>query len=214
MSDVTWVLLAATLLAGAASPGPSLALVLRGSVSGGQSAGLVTAVAHGVGVWLYAMAVAFGVATVLLPIDWVMVTVQAMGALFLCYLGTTMIRSGLSGSADDEHLSRVQGLTLPMWRYAKDGFLIVFFNPKIMLFFLAVFSQFLTSEQQLSTQLAAATLAGVIDGLWYAFVAVLVSVGRFGELLQRYSGPIDVFFGVILWGISLTILLGQLVAFD
>jgi threonine/homoserine/homoserine lactone efflux protein len=125
-----------------------------------------------------------------------------------------MIRSGLSDSADDEHLSRVQGLTLPMWRYAKDGFLIVFFNPKIMLFFLAVFSQFLTSEQQLSTQLAAATLAGVIDGLWYAFVAVLVSVGRFGELLQRYSGPIDVFFGVILWGISLTILLGQLVAFD
>ena len=47
MTDVTWVLLAATLLAGAASPGPSLALVLRGSLLGGQAAGLMTAVAHG-----------------------------------------------------------------------------------------------------------------------------------------------------------------------
>ena len=214
MTDITWVLLAATLLAGAASPGPSLALVLRGSLLGGQTAGLMTAVAHGFGVWLYAMAVVFGVATVLIHAGWVMLTVQVLGALFLCYVGTLMIRSGLAGSAGDEHPSEAQSVTLPMWRYAKDGFLIVFLNPKIMIFFVAVFSQFLTPEQPLLTQLTAATLAGVIDGLWYALVAVLVSWGRFGDLLQRYAGPVEVFFGVILWGISLTILLGQLLAFD
>lgn len=214
MTEVTWVLLAATLLAGAASPGPSLALVLRGSLLGGQAAGLMTAVAHGLGVWLYAMAVVFGVATVLIHTGWVMLTVQVLGALFLCYLGTLMIRSGLAGSAGEDHQSQAQGVTLPLWRYAKDGFLIVFLNPKIMIFFLAVFSQFLTPEQPLLTQLIAATLAGVIDGLWYALVAVLVSWGRFGDLLQRYAGPVEVFFGVILWGISLTILLGQLLAFE
>ena len=214
MTEVTWVLLAATLLAGAASPGPSLALVLRGSLLGGQAAGLMTAVAHGLGVWLYAMAVVFGVATVLIHTGWVMLTVQVLGALFLCYLGTLMIRSGLAGSAGDEHPSQAQGVTLPMRRYAKDGFLIVFLNPKIMIFFLAVFSQFLTPEQPLLTQLIAATLAGVIDGLWYALVAVLVSWGRFGELLQRYAGPVEVFFGVILWSISRTILMEQLLAFD
>ena len=83
MSDVSWVLLAATLLAGAASPGPSLALVLRGSLLGGQSAGLAIALAHGIGVWLYAMAVVLGVATVLLHIDWIMLMVQVLGAVFL-----------------------------------------------------------------------------------------------------------------------------------
>ena len=214
MSDVSWVLLAATLLAGAASPGPSLALVLRGSLLGGQSAGLVIALAHGIGVWLYAMAVVFGVATVLIHIDWVMLTVQIMGVMFLCYLGTMMIRSGLAGSTPSGQLPESESVVLPMWRYAKDGFLIVFLNPKIMIFFLAVFSQFLTPEQPLLTQLTAAALAGVIDGLWYVLVAVLVSWGWFGELLRRYAGPIDVFFGVILWGISLTILMGQLLPFD
>ena len=213
MSDVTWVLLAATLFAGAASPGPSLALVLRGSLIGGQSAGLVTAIAHGVGVWLYAMAVVLGVASVLIHTGWLILTVQVMGVVFLCYLGTVMIRGGLASGTPDEQVAEVEYAALPLWRYAKDGFLIVFLNPKIMFFFLAVFSQFLTSEQQRSTQLAAATLAGVIDALWYALVSVLVSHGRLSEFLQRYTGPIDVFFGVILWGISLTILLGLVSAF-
>ena len=76
-----------------------------------------------------------------------------------------------------------------------------------MVFFLAVFSQFLTSEQSLQTQVAAATLAGVIDGLWYGLVATLVSLGPFGTLLQRHSGKIDLFFGAALRVISLWILL-------
>ncbi len=213
MIDATWLLLGATLLAGAASPGPSLALVLRSSLLGGQPAGLMVAIAHGFGVWLYALAVVFGVATVLIHVGWIMLTAQVMGAVFLCYLGTMMIRGGLARAADDQNVAELEGVALSIWRYAKDGFLIVFLNPKIMFFFLAVFSQFLTPEQPLLTQLAAATLAGAIDGLWYALVAVLVSWGRFGELLRRYAGPIDVFFGVILWGISLTILMRQLLAF-
>ena len=113
MSDVSWVLLAATLLAGAASPGPSLALVLRGSLFGGQSAGLVIALAHGIGVWLYAMAVVLGVATVLLHIDWIMLMVQVLGAVFLCYLGTMMIRSGVASSTEDEQVSQIDSAALP-----------------------------------------------------------------------------------------------------
>ena len=180
MTDVTWLVLGVTLLAGAASPGPSLALVLRSSLLGGRPAGLIVAIAHGVGVWLYALAVVFGVATVLVHVGWIMLTVQVMGVMFLCYLGTMMIRGGLARAADEQNVAELESVTLPLWRYAKDGFLIVFLNPKIMIFFLAVFSQFLTPEQSLLTQFTAATLAGVIDGLWYALVAVLVSWCRFG----------------------------------
>ena len=213
MTDVTWLVLGITLLAGAASPGPSLALVLRSSLLGGRSAGLIVAIAHGVGVWLYALAVVFGVATVLVHVGWIMLTVQVMGVMFLCYLGTLMLRGGLARAADEQNVAELESVILPLRRYAKDGFLIVFLNPKIMIFFLAVFSQFLTPEQSLLTQFTAATLAGVIDGLWYALVAVLVSWGRFGERLRRYAGPFDVFFGVILWGISLTILMRQFLVF-
>ena len=82
MTDVTWLVLGVTLLAGAASPGPSLALVLRSSLLGGRPAGLIVAIAHGVGVWLYALAVVYGVATVLVQVGWIMLTVQVMGVMF------------------------------------------------------------------------------------------------------------------------------------
>lgn len=212
MSDSAWLLLAMTLFAGAASPGPSLALVVRSTLNGGRLAGLLVALAHGIGVWLYALTVVFGVATVLLHIQWAMLLIQLIGAAFLCYLGTMMIRGGLAAGTAEQPLEPQQTVPGTSTRYVMDGFLIVFLNPKIMIFFLAVFSQFLTQDQTLGTQITAATLAGLIDGLWYALVCVLVSFGRFGAALQRYAGPIDVFFGVILWAISLTILAGLVFA--
>ena len=206
MDGTTWFLLGLTLFAGAASPGPSLALVVRSAVEGGRSAGLLVVLAHGMGVWFYALAVVFGVAAVLLHLPSLMLVVQLIGVLFLMYLGSRMIRGGLT--ADEDSTEALSAQTAARWhgRYVTDGFLIVFLNPKILVFFLAVFSQFLTSAQSLQTQVAAATLAGFIDGLWYGLIATLVSLGPFGALLQRHSAKIDLFFGAALWVISLWIL--------
>lgn len=160
--EVAWLLLALTLFAGAASPGPSLALVIRHTLSAGRGAGLRVAVAHGLGVWLYALAVVFGVATLLTHLSGMMLALQFAGMVFLCYLGAGMIRSGWKASSDASLNSpAVNGIDTGS--YFRDGFLIVFLNPKIMVFFLAVFSQFLTSAQSLMAQVYAASLAGVID---------------------------------------------------
>ncbi|MBL6814716.1 MAG: LysE family translocator [Pseudomonadales bacterium] len=205
MNSTTWLLLGLTLFAGAASPGPSLALVVRSALTGGRVAGLLVALAHGIGVWLYALAVVFGVATALVHVASLMLVVQLVGVLFLMYLGTQMIRGGLAANHDSPDALTTQVAARAHGRYVTDGFLIVFLNPKIMVFFLAVFSQFLTPEQSPQTQVAAATLAGLIDGLWYGLVATLVSLGRFGAFLQRHSGKIDLLFGGVLWVISLWI---------
>ena len=95
MSSDSWILLMLTLFAGAASPGPSLALVMRTAISNGRRAGVLVAVAHGFGVWLYALAVALGIASILFRLDWGMTTVQLMGVLFIAYLGISMISGGL-----------------------------------------------------------------------------------------------------------------------
>ena len=210
--EVAWLLLALTLFAGAASPGPSLALVIRHTLSAGRGAGLSVAVAHGLGVWLYALAVVFGVATLLTHLSGMMLALQFAGMVFLCYLGAGMIRSGWKASSDASLNSpAVNGIDTGS--YFRDGFLIVFLNPKIMVFFLAVFSQFLTSAQSLMAQVYAASLAGVIDALWYALVALLVSGGRVSGWLQRYRSRLDVFFGLVFWGVSIVVLYGILNAY-
>jgi threonine/homoserine/homoserine lactone efflux protein len=210
--EVAWLLLALTLFAGAASPGPSLALVIRHTLSSGRGAGLMVAVAHGLGVWLYALAVVFGVATLLMHLSGVMLAVQLVGMVFLCYLGAGMIRSGWGGSSDAPLISPAENAA-GTDSYFRDGFLIVFLNPKIMVFFVAVFSQFLTSSQTLMAQVYAASLAGVIDAVWYALVALLVSSGRVSAWLQRYRNRLDIFFGLVLWGVSITFLYGILNAY-
>ena len=206
MDGTTWFLLGLTLFAGAASPGPSLALVVRSALKGGRPAGLLVALAHGIGVWLYALAVVFGVAAVLLHLPSLMLVAQLIGVLFLMYLGSRMIRGGLTADEVNTEALSAQTAARSYGRYVTDGFLTVFLNPKILVFFLAVFSQFLTSAQSLQTQLAAATLAGFIDGLWYGLIATLVSLCPFGAWLHRHRAKIDLFFGTALWVISLWIL--------
>ena len=201
-----WLLLGVTLFAGAASPGPSLALVLRSTVSAGRHAGVLVALAHGIGVWLYALAVVFGVAAVLLHMPSLMLAVQLGGVVFLLYLGAQMMRGGLAASENNPEDTADPASVRSSGQHLLDGFLIVFLNPKIMVFFLAVFSQFLTPQQSIETQVLAATLAGLVDGLWYGLVAVMVSLGSFGAFMRRHRGKIDLFFGAALWVTALLIL--------
>ena len=211
MAADAWLLLVLTLFAGAASPGPSLALVIRTALSDGRLAGILVAVAHGFGVGLYALIVALGIASILFQFAWAMTAVQLMGVLFIAYLGSSMIRGGLKTL--HQHQENTEETTKPSDTtnalvHLRDGFLIVFLNPKIIVFFLAVFSQFLSADQPTTTQIAAAAVAGALDAAWYALVAFLVSAGQVAHRLRDYAGQIDIGFGVMLCIIA-AIIAGQ-----
>lgn len=65
MEVEAWLALATVHLLGAASPGPSLAVVLRNTLTGGARLGVITGVGHGIGFGIYALLVASGLATAL-----------------------------------------------------------------------------------------------------------------------------------------------------
>ena len=60
MELTSWLALAAICVMGAISPGPSLALIIRNTVQGGQGHGVATALGHGLGVGIYALGTALG----------------------------------------------------------------------------------------------------------------------------------------------------------
>ena len=207
MSVETWLLLSLTLFAGAASPGPSLALVVRTALAHGRLAGVTVALAHGLGVGLYAFLIVVGVAEVISLTSWAMGALQIGGVIFLAYLSSLMIRGGIAsiGQPADESMAAPNMNKLEqshLVTFLREGFLIVFLNPKVLVFFLAIFSQFLTPTQSLTTQFAAAALAATIDGLWYALIATLVSVSAVHRALWRFSGYLDIGFGLCLCGVA------------
>ncbi|MEC8009030.1 MAG: LysE family translocator [Pseudomonadota bacterium] len=211
-----WLLLAMTLLAGAMSPGPSVALVLRTAITHGRSSALAVALAHGVGISVYALAVVLGLAALIQNSVFFMNALQIGGALFLLYLGCRMLFGGIralteatreGGDGTDQVTSKDNNSVLRLWQHALNGFLIVFFNPKVVIFFVAIFSQFLSTEQLISTQVFAALMAGLIDAAWYALVGILASNQRFAATLLRASPVIDSAFGTLFVSFGIAVIL-------
>ncbi|MBY6186671.1 LysE family translocator [Marinobacter hydrocarbonoclasticus] len=172
MTFTLWLSLAAVCTLGAMSPGPSLALVIRNTVQGGMSRGVATAVGHGIGIALYALLVAMGLGLVITQTPALFEAIRYAGAAFLLYLAWQAIKpkpapSPENGQPEADPYRRYQGFV--------GGFLVAFLNPKIAIFFLALFSQFVQEGAPWADKLIMMATAGGIDALWYALVALGVA---------------------------------------
>ena len=120
------------------SPGPSVAVVINYAMSGNKWVGLCCAWGHGIAIALYAFISAFGLLIVFEKSLLVFNFLQLAGIAVLLTLGIKLFNAQTPLiSISDRPLSQ------SYWRAARDGFLVAFVNPKVMLFFTALFSQFL-----------------------------------------------------------------------
>jgi threonine/homoserine/homoserine lactone efflux protein len=81
---------------------------------------------------------------------------------------------------------------------ARDGFLVVFLNPKIAVFFIALFSQVIGPDTALAARLGYAATAMVIDAGWYLLVARVFSSEALLPRLQKRAVWMERLFGLIL----------------
>ncbi|MBU0943222.1 MAG: LysE family translocator [Proteobacteria bacterium] len=202
MSLTAWFSLATICTLGAMSPGPSLAIVLKNTLAAGRSEGVRTALAHGFGVGLYAFATAAGLAVLITGSPLLFTIVQWLGAFFLAYLGCKALfgHSALADSAQTEAdgSCRINGL--------RSGFLTAFLNPKLAIFFAALFSQFVSVQAGMGEKMIMALTAATIDASWYILVALLLSHSWVLALLRRKAGLLDKTFGVLLLGLAIRVI--------
>ena len=197
MLGLDWLSLGLICLLGAMSPGPSLAVVMRHSASTGARAGLACAIAHAFGIFLWAMLMVGGLGALLLAQPAWFDLIRASGALFLMYLG---VRSLLNNEA--EMPSFENGDSAASYRAAREGLLIALSNPKIAIFFAALFSQFIQPQAPLMRQVTIAAMAAVIDALWYALVSVSISRAA---IVVSHITLLNRVFGAILVVLSLAV---------
>lgn len=195
MTLSAWLPLATICILGAMSPGPSLAVVLKNTLSGGRGEGVKTALGHGIGVGIYAFATAIGLSVVLTAVPLFFVFVQVAGALFLAYLGCNSILGAKGGLVE---LSDTEGSSLPSVHGFRSGFFIAFLNPKLALFFIALFSQFVSPGALLLEKLFMALTAAGIDTVWYLLVVLLLSHSAILTGLRRKAHLLDRLFGFLL----------------
>ncbi len=200
MSLTTWLAVVTICTLGAMSPGPSLALVLKQTLAGGRTNGMIVAVSHGVGIGLYAFLSVMGLAAAITTSPTLFAVLQWGGAAYLAWLGF----KGLTArSRPSQPLPDVPTTASA----ARDGFMLAFLNPKVAVFFIALFSQVVGPETSMAAKLIYATTAMVLDIGWYVIVAALFSNPRLLNSLKRNVIWLERFFGVLLIALA-----GRLVA--
>jgi len=159
---------------------------VKNTLNGGHSQGYATAVSHGLGVALYAAITATGIGIIIVQSPLLYAVIQYAGAAFLLYLGIKALMSKASKidlNGENCDVKQVNG-----WR---DGFLIAFLNPKLAIFFLALFSQFVTAEAGWQQKAIMTATVGGIDAIWYAMVTFALTRGPIIKKLKANSHIVD-----------------------
>lgn len=187
---------------GAISPGPSLAVVLRNTISGGRTQGVMTGIGHGIGLGIYAFIAVMGLSSLLLANKQIFNLIQWAGALFLIWLAFNMIIYRPAGISNDNKGNWRRGFL--------EGFMISFLNPKILVFMAAVFSQFINPDISSVGRFIMAIMAGVIDTIWYVLVAAVLAGTPIINKLRKNAGLIERSIGIIMLLIALFLIVKKL----
>jgi threonine/homoserine/homoserine lactone efflux protein len=196
---VYWLSVGTVCILGAMSPGPSLALIINYSLSQGRLAGICAALAHGLCIGIYAFLTAFGLLVVIDKNPLLFDAIQIFGSLFLLQMAIKLLLAPMPNQSEIAEAVRSS-----YWKASRDGFLIALVNPKVILFFTAIFSQFIRVDGQAWERSALILVAAGVDALWYVFVALLISQSSGLNRWGRKSWWLDKVFSVLLFAISLS----------
>jgi threonine/homoserine/homoserine lactone efflux protein len=124
---------AATLLA--VTPGPGIFYVLTRALAGGRREGVLSALGTFLGGLVHVLAASLGLSAILAASATAFATVKYAGAVYLLWIGVSMIRS--------RNLEMLDAATNPSSRHAfRQGVVTEALNPKTALFFLSFIPQF------------------------------------------------------------------------
>ena len=192
-----WVQFASICIVGAMSPGPSMALIIRNSIKYGRVSGLLSSIGHAIGIGIYASISVVGLQIILINNIFVFNTIQFCGSIFLLILGILFLKnSGEELSLEDDQKNLNSFI---------QGFAISILNPKILIWFTAIFSQFIEASSTSMTKLTMVFMASSIDGIWYIIVTIVVTGFGLKQFLENNTKTIQNISGIVLIFISLII---------
>ena len=143
MSFSTWLLFLSVSLAAAFSPGPGVLMAISTASSQGARRAFYSSIGNALGVFIVATIAVTGLGLVLKASALAFGLLKLAGAAYLVYLGIKTWRNAGKPAAP-----ALQGLSAEASRLSnfRGGLLVALSNPKAILFFTAVFPQFMPHD--------------------------------------------------------------------
>jgi threonine/homoserine/homoserine lactone efflux protein len=159
------------------APGPSVMFVVARAVAWGRATAWLTALGNAFGMLALSVVIALGLGPLFQRSALLLTIVQGLGGLYLIWLGIDALRHR---RAHVDAMVTVDEEKPSLWQVIRQGFVVGILNPKALVFFSAVFPQFVepasgsVTVQLLIFGLIFAVLSVLLDGMW----AIVVGSSR------------------------------------
>ena len=204
MSIIIFIKILIVCLLGAVSPGPSMVVVMNNALFKNRFHGILTSLGHGFGIGMYALFAVLGIALIIKTNLFVFNGIKFISIIFLIYLGVKSIIS--KSKLDFGKYNLNDGITS-----FSQGVSISLLNPKIFIWFIAIYSQFMSVDNDLFFNTVLVLTAAIVDALWYITLTLLVTSKIVLDFIKNKNGLLQKFVGIIFIAIGLLLLIEMLV---
>ena len=178
MSLITFVQVLTVCLLGAMSPGPSMAVVIHNAIFKGRYNGILTSIGHGIGITVYATFAVLGLGLIIKTNIFVFNGLKILSIIFLICIG---LKSIFNKEKLNLEKKNIKENTISFFQ----GFSISILNPKILVWFIAIYSQFMSTDNELLFNIYLVSIAGIIDACWYIILSLAVTTASALSFFQR-----------------------------
>ncbi|WP_440888446.1 LysE family translocator [Vibrio sp. WZ-1] len=183
-------------------PGPNALLILFTALTQNRRFAAANILGVGLGFLIHAFISANGLSLLLSQSALAFNILKWMGVAYLVWLGINNLKSGLKLA--DQKLKFERKLEVQTLKQAfVKGLLTNLLNPKIVLFYLSIFPQFVQPEHILEQSMILGALQASIVACWFLFVIffatkvkTLLTSSKTSKWLNYVSGGLFIFFGI------------------
>jgi threonine/homoserine/homoserine lactone efflux protein len=185
------------------TPGPATALIIRNALRGGKHAAWATTAGNSTGIFLWATASVLGISALVAASEAAFATLKIVGAVVLVMIGLQSLYRARYALPFEVVPPRARS-------HYREGLLTSFANPKLAVFFLALFPQFIPDgDPVLPATVLMASIIVAMDLVWFTVLAVLVSRAKrtfvergWARRMEAASGSVLMALGIRLAFIS------------
>jgi threonine/homoserine/homoserine lactone efflux protein len=210
---VQFIKVAVAHLLAVAAPGPDFAMVVRQSLAHGRKAALWTSIGIGTAILVHVTYAILGIGILLRTTPAAFMAVKFLGAGYLAWIGIKAVMTrprvalpGAPAGAEGE-LARPAGPT-PKGAWTT-GFFTNVFNPKVTLFFVAIFATVIDPSTPKLLQGAFGIWMSAVTMAWFCMVSLFFTRGDVRNAFVKRGHWIDRAMGVVLIALAVALALSS-----